>query len=134
MGGRWSDWAALAAGIATALSWIWHGMFGPAMVALFLLGLATVFTATICVTRPGLVLGEALLAALGVLVFLTPWLIGFAGKPVGAWTAWITGAVIAVMGVVGLPPSRRARRTQEPHGPDGSWTRSPTAHSPVAPV
>ncbi len=126
---RWDDWVALATGAAIAVSWIWHGMFGIGMVLLFLFGLATVFASVLSLTRPGMVSGEAVLVVVGALVFLTPWLVGFADKPAAAWTAWIGGAVIAAMGVVGLPLSRRRHGALVPHGPDGSATRSPTAHS-----
>lgn len=129
MRGRWDDWVALAAGFVAGISWIWHGLFGLGMVVLFLIGVATVFTAVISVTRPGLIAGELILTGLGTLLFLTPWLLGFAGEPAAAWTAWILGAVIAAMGVVGIPQSGRSRGGLRPRGPGGSQTRSPTAHS-----
>jgi hypothetical protein len=39
---------------------------------------------------------------LGLLLFLTPWMAGFAAEQTAAWTAWITGAVIALVGVAAL--------------------------------
>ncbi|MEY9213710.1 SPW repeat protein [Thermobifida halotolerans] len=129
MRGRWDDWVALTAGVVASVSWVWHGLFGVGMVALFLVGVTTVFTAVISITRPGLIVSELILVVLGVLLFLTPWLVGFAGEPAAAWTAWILGAVIAAMGAVGVPRSGKSRRGLRPHGPDGSETRSPTTHS-----
>ena len=63
---------------------------------------------------------------IGVLLVLTPWLFGFTGNLAAAWTAWVAGVVIAVTGAVGLVRSWRSHGTQEPRGPSGSATRSPT--------
>lgn len=38
----------------------------------------------------------------GVLLFISPWVLGFAGSMAAAWTGWIGGVVIAVMGVAAL--------------------------------
>jgi hypothetical protein len=38
----------------------------------------------------------------GVLLFLSPWALGFAGDPLAARTAWVGGIVIAVMGIAAL--------------------------------
>ena len=126
MGGQWDNWVALAAGIVVGLSWVWHGLFGLGMIVLFLLGLATVLTAVLSLTRPGMLSSEAVLIGIGVLLVLTPWLFGFTGNLAAAWTAWVAGVVIAVTGAVGLVRSWRSHGTQEPRGPSGSATRSPT--------
>ncbi|TDQ54729.1 SPW repeat protein [Actinorugispora endophytica] len=115
MEGRWDDWVALAAGVGAAVSWIWHGMFGVGMVAMFLLGLAVMLTAVMSVTRPGMIAGEAVMLALGTLMFCAPWLLGFADRPAAAWTAWVLGALVAAMGAVGLPLSGGAHRRPVPH-------------------
>lgn len=39
---------------------------------------------------------------LGVWLFLTPWIFGYAGTTTAAWNAWIAGALIAVLGVAAL--------------------------------
>ena len=103
MRGRWDDWAAVAAGLAACVSWLWHGMLGTPMAALFLLGMLTLFAAVMSLTRPGLIATEAVVLVAGVLMFCTPWAFGFADDPAAAWTAWLLGAAIAVLGVVGLP-------------------------------
>jgi hypothetical protein len=40
--------------------------------------------------------------ALGLVLFLTPWMAGFAGEQMAAWTAWITGGAIALVAAAGL--------------------------------
>jgi len=41
----------------------------------------------------------AIQTILGAVLFVAPWLLGFAAEGNAAWTAWITGAVIAVFGL-----------------------------------
>jgi len=38
----------------------------------------------------------------GVLLFVSPWALGFAGNVMAGWTAWVGGVVIAIMGIVAL--------------------------------
>lgn len=39
---------------------------------------------------------------LAALLFVSPWLLGFAGEPLAAATAWVTGLVIAVVALAAL--------------------------------
>jgi hypothetical protein len=39
---------------------------------------------------------------LGLLLLLTPWLVGFAAEQTTAWTAWITGGAIALVAAIGM--------------------------------
>jgi SPW repeat len=45
---------------------------------------------------------EAIQLLLGVVLFVTPWVVGFAAEQNPAWTAWLTGVVIALIATVGL--------------------------------
>ena len=38
----------------------------------------------------------------GVLLFISPWVLGFSGHMAAAWSAWVGGVVIAVMGAAAL--------------------------------
>ena len=38
----------------------------------------------------------------GVLLFVSPWALGFSGDPMAARTAWIGGAIVFVMGLAAL--------------------------------
>jgi uncharacterized membrane protein HdeD (DUF308 family) len=38
----------------------------------------------------------------GALLFISPWVLGFAGHMAAAWTAWIGGVVIGVMAIAAL--------------------------------
>ncbi|TQN30481.1 SPW repeat-containing protein [Haloactinospora alba] len=113
MRGHWQDWVAVAAGTAAVVSWSWHGMVGPAMAALFVLGVLTVFSGFLSVTHSGVFATEAAMVGLGVLMFLIPWLLDFTANPAAAWTSWVLGAAIALAGVAravaaGIPTPHRA--------------------------
>lgn len=114
--GRSADWIAVAAGVLLSVSWIWDAMVGPPRAAMFVLGLLIVLAATMSITRPGLMAGEAVVFALGALVFVLPWLMEFTLNPVAAWTSWILGLVAMVAGVVGsLQASGMHRHRAVPH-------------------
>ncbi|GAA3722427.1 hypothetical protein HDA32_000857 [Spinactinospora alkalitolerans] len=115
MKGRWDDWGVVVAGVAAAVSWIWHGMLGIGAASMVLLGVLMVLTAVMSITRPGLITTEAVTLVLGVLMFLTPWLFGFADTAPAAWTGWVVGAVVVVMGLIGLPLSNAVHRRAVPH-------------------
>lgn len=108
--GRWDNWLAVAAGLALAFSWIWHGMQGVSGGALVALGLVVIMTAVISITRPGALSSEAGLLGSGAVAFALPWLLGFTHIPVAAWSAWIIGGVIILLGVYGLLMAYQARQ------------------------
>ena len=39
---------------------------------------------------------------IGALLFIAPWVLGYAGVTGAAWTAWLTGIIIAVVAVIAL--------------------------------
>lgn len=47
-----------------------------------------------------MILGSQLV--LGLVLLLTPWLVGFTAEAVAAWSAWITGGVIALVAAAAL--------------------------------
>ncbi|PDP86844.1 hypothetical protein CQJ94_14595 [Glycomyces fuscus] len=115
--GRWADWAAILAGLALGMSWIWHGMYGFGGGAMFVLGLGVIMASVVSITRPGALSSETGVLAIGVLVFVLPWLLGFADLTAAAWTAWILGAVVALLGAFGLLKASQARKRD----PELAW-------------
>ena len=97
---RWQNWVSLVLGVIlfitpwvfgtatnTASSWdAW--IIGAIGVILALLALAYVSTAWI---------PEYLSVALGVLLFISPWVLGFAALGSAAWVAWIIGILFVVV-------------------------------------
>jgi membrane-bound ClpP family serine protease len=109
---RWQDWVSLVLGVilfitpwvfGTALygwsswdAWI-VGVIGVilALLALALLRISTVF--------------EWLLLILGVWLFISPWLLGFAVLSPAAWVAWIIGILFVVANGWALVQTRSPR-------------------------
>jgi len=97
---RWQNWVSLVLGVIlfitpwvfgtttnTASSWdAW--IIGVIGVIFALLALAYVSAAWI---------PEYLSVALGVLLFISPWVLGFAALSSAAWTAWIIGILFVVV-------------------------------------
>jgi hypothetical protein len=105
---RWQDWVALVAGAYAILSPIWTTMIAAATGTLILLGIIIVLTALASLAEPGAVMLQSLMAAVGVVVFVSPWVMGFASTTsMAAWTAWIVGAVSAIVGLLAVPASNQ---------------------------
>jgi hypothetical protein len=45
---------------------------------------------------------DAVNCVLGIWLFLSPWILGFAGAPGAAWNAWIVGVIITAASVAAL--------------------------------
>src|ERR1700754_1314333 len=105
---RWQDWVVLVAGVYAFLSPIWTPTVGIATGTLVVLGIAAALVALASLYSPGAVGLEWTVAVLGVLAFISPWVLGFAAISGMAWTAWIVGVVWVVAGLLALPESNRA--------------------------
>lgn len=105
---RPQDWLALLVGIYAFLSPIWTTTTSKASSTMIVLGVLTALAALASIVWPGLVFGEGAMAILGVLFFISPWVMGFHSTVMGmAWTAWIVGAVTFALGLWSLPQSNR---------------------------
>ena len=97
---RWQNWVSLVLGVILFITpWV----FGTAMnrasswdawiigvigVILALVALAFLSAATIA---------EGLSVVLGVLLFISPWVLGYAALSAAAWAAWILGILLVVV-------------------------------------
>jgi SPW repeat. len=109
--------AALVVGIYAALSPIWttHPTDNKATYTMIALGVITAAVALFSLARPGRVAFEGLIALMGVLFFVSPWVMGFSAtayRPL-AWTAWIVGMVALVAGAADV------QMTRSEHGAHG---------------
>lgn len=104
---RWQDWTALIAGAYAFLAPIWTTSTAAATGALVTLGILVAVVALWALAAPGSMAPRWLLAILGVLVFVSPWVLGFHALAGMAWTAWIVGVVTYV--AVPAPAGRSAR-------------------------
>ncbi len=93
---RWQDWGALLAGVYAFLSPIWTTSTAAATWTLVVLGIVTALVALWSLAVPASVATKWLLALMGVLVFISPWVLGFHNLTGMAWTAWVVGVVTFV--------------------------------------
>jgi energy-converting hydrogenase Eha subunit G len=107
---RWQDWVAVVAGAYAALSPIWTETSDKASWTVVVLGVLTVAVALGSLASPGMVAAEIVTAALGVLLFVSPWVMGFHDINGVAWTAWITGVIVFLAGLAAYPESNRVHR------------------------
>ena len=105
---RWQDWVALIAGVYAILSPLWTTTLAVASGTLILLGIITAFVALASLAEPDAMVVQWLMAAVGVVVFVSPWVLSFGSTTGMAWTAWIVGAVSFIAGLWALPASNRA--------------------------
>jgi peptidoglycan/LPS O-acetylase OafA/YrhL len=93
-----------------ALSPIWTNTINKATWTLVVLGVVTAVVALASLAAPGLVASEAAIAVLGVLLFISPWVMSFHTVDGVAWTAWVGGVVTFLLGVSVLLESNMAHR------------------------
>jgi hypothetical protein len=105
---RWQDWVALVAGVYAILSPLWTTTLAVASGTLILLGVITALVALASLAEPEAMVVQWLMAAVGVVVFISPWVLHFASTTGMAWTAWIVGAVSFIAGLWALPASSKA--------------------------
>jgi len=104
--------AALLAGIYAVLCPIWTTtpVENKATYTMVTLGVVTVAVALLSLARPDVVAFEGLIAFMGVLFVLAPWVMGFTAFTALAWTAWIVGIVALVAGAADLQMTRTEHR------------------------
>jgi peptidoglycan/LPS O-acetylase OafA/YrhL len=97
-------------GAYAALSPIWTDTDTKATWTLVVLGVVTVVVALASLASPGLVASEAAIAVLGVLLFISPWVMNFHSIDGISWTAWVTGVLAFLLGISALPESNAVHR------------------------
>lgn len=114
---KWTNplaWAALIAGAYAALSPIWTTTpsdTNKAMYTMIALGVVTAALALYDLAIPGRIGFEGLVAVMGVLFVVAPWVMDFnTGFTALAWTAWIVGAVALVAGLADIQMTRTEHR------------------------
>jgi uncharacterized membrane protein HdeD (DUF308 family) len=103
--------AALIVGVYAALSAIWttHPAGNKALYTMIILGVVTAALALISLASPGRIAFEGLVALMGVLFLLSPFVMGFnTGYMAFAWTAYIVGIVALLAGAADVQMTRSA--------------------------
>jgi hypothetical protein len=104
------DLAALLAGLYAALSPIWTTTVDEATGTMIALGVVTAAVALLSLARPDMIVSEGLIALMGVLFVISPWVMGFSDTRPMAWTAWIVGVVALLAGAADVQMTRTVHR------------------------
>jgi ABC-type molybdate transport system permease subunit len=112
---RWQDWTALVVGVLTALSPIVVSTDMAALWTLIVFGVVIAGTAAWSLAQPDSVASEYVHAVLGVLLFISPWVFGYADMVGAAWTSWIAGVLTAAVGLAAVPAAQSEHRGLAAH-------------------
>ena len=105
----------LVVGIYAALAPIWTTTTTKATWTMVVLGAVTAVLALVEMFRPDMMSVEGLMAVMGVLFFIAPWVMGFSDLRAMSWTAWIAGVVTVVVGGADLQVTRSHRGAKGAH-------------------
>jgi uncharacterized membrane protein HdeD (DUF308 family) len=109
------DWAEVVIGVVAALSPLWLSTDSPAMWTMVILGALIALDGLVSLAMPGMVYGEGIEIALGVLLFIAPWVIGYTEFNGASWTSWIAGVLTVVAGAAAMPVANAAHRVAGQH-------------------
>jgi uncharacterized membrane protein YiaA len=111
---RWQDWVALVVGVYAFLSPIWTDTTMRTTWTMVVLGVITALVSLWSLAMPGDVISEGAHAVLGVLFFISPWVMGFTSLNAMEITAWVVGVITFVVGLWALPMSNKLHHTVAP--------------------
>jgi VIT1/CCC1 family predicted Fe2+/Mn2+ transporter len=103
------DFIALIVGVYALLSPLWTTTTSKATTTMVVLGAVTAVLSLIELVRPDMLSIEGLTALMGVLFFISPWVMGFSDMRAMSWTAWAAGVSTFVIGAAGLRVARSHR-------------------------
>lgn len=107
---RWQDWAAVVLGVVVALSPLWLSTTTAALWTLLVFGVLLAISGLWSLAMPASVSSEYVHIGLGVLLFISPWVMGFTDLAGATWTAWVIGVLAVVAGAVAVPVATTAHR------------------------
>ncbi|GGS52930.1 hypothetical protein GCM10010171_55090 [Actinokineospora fastidiosa] len=102
-------------GLVALLSPLWMATDTAATWTMVILGALIALDGLVSLARPGMVAGEAMQMVLGVLLFISPWVMGYSDLEGIAWTSWILGALTFIVGAAALPMAQAAHRMAGSH-------------------
>lgn len=107
---RWEDWGAVVLGVLTALAPIVVTTSAAAVTTMIVLGVLTVAAGLWSLAQPGMVATEWITMALGVLLFVSPFVMTYTALPGAAWTSWIIGVLEVAISAVAVPAANAVHR------------------------
>lgn len=105
---RWQDWAEVVLGVVALLSPLWVDTSTKAMWTMIVLGALIAIDGLLSLAMPAMVASEGIQVVLGVLLFISPWVMGYSAMTGASWTSWIVGVLTVAAGAVALPAANSA--------------------------
>lgn len=103
---RWQDWAAVVIGVLAALSPLVLTVDSAVVWALVVLGVLLAVSGLWSLAMPGSVASEYAHAVLGVLLFISPWVLGYRDLLGASWTSWVAGVLAVIVGLTAIPAAQ----------------------------
>ncbi len=107
---RWQDWVAVALGVYLMLATLWTTTSGSALSTMLVLGALLVVAAAWSLAMPGSLTSEYAHMAIGVLLFISPWVLGYSALTGAAWTSWLVGILAVIAGAAALSEATAAHK------------------------
>jgi hypothetical protein len=85
------------------------------MWTMVILGALIAVDGVVSLAAPRQMASETIQAVLGVLLFIAPWVMGFASDSGAAWTSWIAGGLTIVASGLALPTMNTMHRLTGQH-------------------
>jgi hypothetical protein len=109
------DWAEVVLGLVAALSPLWLTTSNAAAWTMIILGALVALDGLVSLAMPGLIYGEAVQVVLGVLMFISPWVMSYTEHSGASWTSWIVGLLTVGVAGAALPAAQAAHRAAGQH-------------------
>jgi uncharacterized membrane protein HdeD (DUF308 family) len=96
---RWQDWTNVVLGVILFITPFVFGATANTAAAYtaYIGGVLLVLAGLFDLANPDNQTGEWIEGVLGVLVFISPWVLGFSGLTMLAWSAWVIGVLSVVV-------------------------------------
>jgi hypothetical protein len=124
---RWEDWVAVGVGLVAAVAALVLPTMGASMMWMLILGVLLIASGVVNLAMPGMAAMEYVQLALGALLFVAPWLGGYADmQSAAAWVSWIGGAVAAIVAALAIRPAMQTHDRALTCGPRRGRRHAPT--------
>jgi hypothetical protein len=107
---RWQDWAVVVIGVLTALTPVVAATSTAALWTLVVFGVLVAATGLWSLAQPGSAVSEYVHVALGVLLFISPWVFAYTAFAGAAWASWVAGVLVVGAGLAALPAANAQHR------------------------
>ncbi|KHL02568.1 SPW repeat protein [Sinomonas humi] len=102
---RWEDYVAGLCGLYAALAIFWTNQTSSSKSLMLIFGILLIVAAVLNLSMPGTPWLEYAQCALGILLFISPWMGAYYDHTGAAWTSWIAGIIAAGVTAAAIKPA-----------------------------